>query len=127
MITKQHLRFEDDGTVRLRNTYDMSGAINKAKEWNDNGWGYGKDMYCLGFIPEEMKMHDPWLRAAYRAQREGDNAKYTDLMIRFFRVHQALAINKRKVQWNGFYAPILDGKPVEKPPDAVRQLLEATP
>ena len=31
MITQQKIFFEDDGTVRLRNTYDMTAAINKAK------------------------------------------------------------------------------------------------
>lgn len=123
MITQQKIFFEDDGTVRLRNTYDMTAAINKAKEWNENGWGYSKDCYCLGFIPEEMKMHDPWLQEAYRAKKEGDDAKYTDYMLRFFRVHQALAINKKKVCWNGYCAPILDGKPDNRP-KVMKQLLE---
>lgn len=124
MITQQKIHFDDDGTVRLINTYDMSAAINKAKEWNDNGWGYGKDGYCLGFVPEEMRRHDPWIKEAYKAKREGDNAKYVDYMLRFFRVHSALAINKRKVCWQGCYVPILDGKPEEKP-TVIKQLLGA--
>lgn len=125
MITQQRMRFEDDGTIRLRNTYDVSGAMNKAKEYNENGLGYGKNGYCLGFIPEEMKMHDPWLKEAYRALREGNRAKYTDYMLKFFRVHSALAINRRKVCWRGCYVPILDKTPTPKRPDAVEQLLRA--
>ena len=43
MITKQELRFEDDGTCRLRNTVDLSGAIAHAKEYDEMGMGNGKN------------------------------------------------------------------------------------
>ena len=125
MITKQELRLDDDGTCYLRNTVDLSGAIRQAKEYNEMGMGNGKNGYMLGVIPEEMYQFDPWLKEAMARKREGDMAGYTTYMLKFFKVHQALAVNHEKCMWHGFAVPIIkrDSAPTTKP-DALNQLME---
>jgi hypothetical protein len=128
MIVKQELRRDEDGTMHLRNTMDYSGTIAMAKEANERETGQGKNGYLMGFIPEEMKMYDPWLKAANRAAREGDHAKYTDYMIRFFRVHSAFAYNTKRIYFKGYNVPVID-KSLKRPemPDAMSKLLKGTP
>lgn len=123
MITKQLIHFEDDGNVYLRNTVDCSGAIAETQRMNETGECQGKDGYILGNIPQEMFMYDPWLKAAQQARRERDMGAYTDYMLRFFRVHSALACNFRKVHWNGWDVPVLDGK-TNKRPELVDRLIK---
>lgn len=125
MITKQELRLEDDGTVRLRNTVDVSGAIAQAREYNEMGMGNGKNGYMLGVIPEEFYQFDPWLKEAMARKREGDMAGYTTYMLKFFKVHQALAVHHKKCMWHGYAVPIIkrDSEP-ERKPAALEQLME---
>ena len=126
MITKQELRFEDDGTCRLRNTVDLSGAIAQAKEYDEMGMGNGKNGYMLGVIPEEMYQFDPWLKEAMARKREGDMAGYTTYMLKFFKIHQALAVNHKKCMWGGYAVPIIKGEgAMPKRPDAMTKLLES--
>lgn len=125
MLTKQTIHFDDDGTVRLRNTFDYSHAIEETRRMNETGECQGKNGYILGNIPQEMFCYDPWLKAAQQARREGDYGKYTDYMLRFFRVHSALACNLRRVNWSGWSVPILDGKE-HKRPAIVDKMLRGT-
>lgn len=126
MITKQELRFEDDGTCRLRNTVDLSGAIAQAKEYDEMGMGNGKNGYMLGVIPEEMYQFDPWLKEAMARKREGDMAGYTTYMLKFFKIHRALAVNHKKCMWGGYAVPIISGKEsMPKRPDAMERLLDS--
>ena len=108
MITKREWQFDRDGTIHMRNTVDVSEAIEQAKTYNEMGMGNGKNGYMMGVIPEEFFSFDPWLKEARRYKREGDMGKYTEYMLRFFRVHSALAVNHRKAQWNGYCVPIFN-------------------
>ena len=121
MLTKQTIHLNDDGSVVLRNTFDYSGALDETERMNETDGWKGKDGYILGNIPQEMFMYDPWLKAANNARREGDMGKYTDYMIRFFRVHSALACNLRRVNWSGWVVPVLD-RPVPKRPEVVEKI-----
>ena len=101
MILKQKL-YEEDGATVLRNTIDCKDAAEMARDVTQEG-GRGKNIIPLGFIPPEFWMFDPWLLAARKAQREGDNAAYMRLVKKFFEVHPAFAVHKdhtRRV-WNG--------------------------
>lgn len=123
MITKREWQVDRDGTIHLRNTVDVSGAIRQAKEYDEMGMGNGKNGYMLGVIPEEFYQFDPWLKAAMEYKREGDMANYTTNMIRFFKVHSALAVTHRRAQWGGYSVPIITGSdPVR--PKAVDKILE---
>lgn len=126
MITKQELRFEDDGKVFLRNTVDLSDAIAQAKEYNEMGMGNGKNGYMLGVIPEEMYQFDPWLKEAFARKREGDIAGYTTYMLKFFSIHQALAVHHKKCMWGGYAVPIISkDAPQTKRPTALTKLMES--
>lgn len=125
MITKQEIRLEDDGTCYLRNTVDLSGAIAQAKEYDEMGMGNGKNGYMLGVIPEEMYQFDPWLKEAMARKREGDMAGHTTYMLKFFKVHQALAVNHKKCMWHGYAVPLITKDSAsQRKPDALNQLLE---
>lgn len=126
MISKQELRFEDDGTVKLRNTVDLSDAIRQAKEYDEMGMGNGKNGYMLGVIPEEMYQFDPWLMEANARKREGDMAGYNRYMMKFFSIHRALAVNHRKCMWGGYAVPIISGKEqVRTRPSVMDKLLDS--
>lgn len=115
MLSKQRIRFEDNGDVYIRNTVNASNAIDETRRMNETGECMGKDGYILGNIPQEMFMFDPWLKAAAKARRERDYGKYTDYMLRFFKVHSALACNIHTVHWNGWNVPLLNEKKVKRP------------
>lgn len=123
MLTRQLIHFDDDGTYGIRNTFDASHAIEETRRMNETEECMGKDGYILGNIPQEMFMYDPWLKAAQQARKERDYAKYTDYMLKFFRVHSALACNLKRTTWAGWNVPIIDGRRQPKRPDAMEALL----
>lgn len=121
MITKQEIKFENDGTIRVRNTADFQDAVEQAKYYDEIGMGNGKHGYMMGVIPEEMYLFDPWLKLAFQHKREGDNAKYTEYMLKFFKVHSAFRVNQRKTMFNGYCVPMISNKSeTKKDPDMER-------
>lgn len=124
MITKREWQRDDDGTIHLRNTVDISGAIEQAKAYDEIGAGNGKNGYMLGVIPPEFYCFDPWLKEAQRYKREGNMAKYTTYMLKFFKIHRALAVNHKKCVWGGYTVPLITAKTSKEKPSAFDKLLE---
>lgn len=127
MISKQHIHFDDDGTIGIHNVGDASHAIEETRRMNETDSWKGPDGYILGNIPAEYFQFDPWLIEAKKARKAGDYGKYTDYMLRFFRVHSAFACQVRRVNWGGFSVPLLDGKEAPKRPKEMDALLGVTP
>lgn len=127
MISKQHIHFGDDGTIGIRNVGDASHALEETRRMNETDEWKGPDGYILGNIPAEYFQFDPWLIEAKKARQAGDYGKYTDYMLRFFRVHQSFACNVRTVNWAGWDVPVLDGKDKPKRPKAMDALLRGAP
>lgn len=100
MITKQKLYETDDGKVHVRNTFDISQAVAKAKEVSEMG-ARGKNMIPLGYIPPEMWLVDPWLIEASRAAAHGDKYEYRKYVLKFFRMHPEFAVLRSAKYWSG--------------------------
>lgn len=126
MISTQHIHFGDDGTIGIRNVVNCQNAIDETRRMNETDEWKGPDGYVLGNIPEEYFQFDPWLKAAREARKARDYGKYTDYMLRFFRVHSALACNIRTVNWAGWDVPVLDGAPQKKRPEAVEKFIRGS-
>ena len=101
MITKQDVDIQGD-KIKLRNTFDIGTAKRLAHEDTQAGGGGGHTtMRCMGYIPPEMWMYDPWLIQAGKARARGDKQEYADLLRRFFDVHPALKVSHSKKYFNG--------------------------
>jgi hypothetical protein len=99
MILEQEL-IEEDGKTILRNTIDVSQAINMAKEVTETQ-ARGKNMVPLGYIPPEYWNFDPWLKMAKRAACAGDSHEYQKYVLKFFRVHPEFAVIRGAKYWSG--------------------------
>lgn len=91
MIIKQEFK-ETDGAVVLRNTIDCQDAIDLTDESNKSGGARTKNMVCIGHIPPEMFMFDPWLIQARKALMEGDKAEHRKMINKFFDLNPAFKI-----------------------------------
>lgn len=125
MITKREWQKDPDGTVHLRNTVDVSNAIEQAKMYDELGAGNGKYGYMMGVIPEELYMFDPWLQEAKRYKREGNMAQYTNYLLKFFSINRAFAVNYKKCMWHGYAVPIITKETAEKKNDTLDTLLDS--
>lgn len=126
MVGRQHFHMDDNGDWGIRNEVDFSNALEETRRMNETREWKGENGYILGNIPEELWLYDPWLIEAAKARRERDYGKYTDYILRFFRVHSALACRHETVNWAGWDAPILDGKERAKRPDIVENFIRGT-
>ena len=101
MILNQKLTLDGDN-VHLRNTIDVGSAISLAHDRTQEGGERSKNIYCLGHIPPEMWLFDPWLIEARKAQLAGDRQSYADLIRRFFDVHTSLKVINKQKYFNGW-------------------------
>ena len=102
MITKQDLSIDKDGDkVTLKNTFDIGTAKRLANEVTANGGERNDSFYCMGYIPPEMWLSDPWLIAASKAQYLGDTQEYAYMLKKFFEVHPALRVRNRQKYYGG--------------------------
>ena len=96
MLLDQKLKYNPDGTVILRSTYDVGLAADIAKEVSDAGGGRGgnknHEVRVMGYIPPELFTYNPWLIEAKRAQKGGDLGEYTRLMRKFFELFPQYAV-----------------------------------
>ena len=95
---------DNNGSIMLKNTIDIQAAKEAAAMAGINGGRSGdrnSDIRCMGFIPPEMFMFDPWLIEAERARRAGDMGEYTKYMKKFFNVHKEFAPIVDKKYWSG--------------------------
>ena len=102
MIIKQSLTQDDEGNLRLKNTFDVSQAMLESRLATDNG-GRVKlaksEVFTLGSIPVEMWQYDPWLMEANKARNYGDMAEYQRLIMKFFEVHPQFRTITGKKYW----------------------------
>lgn len=114
MLLKQQLIRENDkkGTIRLRNTYDMSMAADLARMVNESNAGGTmgtKNDGCrvMGFIPPEEWLYNIHLIAAKRAKQQGDMGKYTMYLTRYFRENPQFRVQRKTKYWRGSRAVLL--------------------
>ena len=100
MITNQKLSI-DGKTVTLENTIDTSAAKELAHEMTQQGGTTNRNIKCLGYIPPEMWLYDPWLIEARKAQLAGDKGEFQKYLFKFFELHKAFKVDERKRQWTG--------------------------
>lgn len=105
MITKQKI-YQDGDKICLRNTVDVSSAVDAARRVNEidnGGWAGDKNerIQLMGFIPPEFWGFDPWLICAKRAELEGNQAKYQYYIQKFFSVWKQFAVNHKNRTWRG--------------------------
>ncbi len=100
MIVKQDFSFDrSDGTARLRNTFDIGTAAREAAEARKEGGRRGRDIVCLGYIPQEYWCFDVHLRAAVEASRHKDKYEYIKNVKKFFQHHPEFAIPYKQKVW----------------------------
>ena len=103
MITKQELYVDEhNGDVKLRNHFDISSAKSLAKDVTNEGGERHSDMHCMGYIPPEMWMYDPWLMQAKKAKMAHDDYEYQKYIKKFFEVHSALRVINKQKYYNGW-------------------------
>jgi hypothetical protein len=99
MILNQKFNQEDDKLI-LRNTIDCQDAIDLAHDATQSG-KRSKNLVCMGYIPPEYWMFDPWLIEARKAQRAGDKHEYSKMLRKFFEIHPAFAVHKKIKYYQG--------------------------
>lgn len=100
MITNQTVNI-DGNKIKLRNTFDIGTAKRIAQETTQQGGGRTTTMRCMGYIPPEMWLYDPWLLQARKAQAAGDKQEYTEMVKKFFEVHPALQVRHERKYFSG--------------------------
>lgn len=91
MILQQKLRQEGDKLI-LTNKIDCKAALDLVSDANKSGGQRGKTMRCIGHIPPEYWMFDPWLLQAKKAMQAGDKYEYMKMINKFFSIHPAFKI-----------------------------------
>lgn len=99
MILKQKFSQEDDKLI-LSNTIDCQDAIDLAHDANQSGIR-GKNIVCMGYIPPEYWMFDPWLIEARKAQFAGNKHEYSKMLRKFFEIHPAFAVHTQRKYHQG--------------------------
>lgn len=100
MITKQELHIEGN-EVKLTNTFDISTAKELAKEHTQEGGYRNETMMCMGHIPPEMWLYDPWLLQAKKAKWAGDTKEYIKMIEKFFEVHPVFKVHNKQRYYRG--------------------------
>lgn len=90
-VLNNELHVEDNGDVRLRQTYDIGQAMEMAQEVTKSGggrMGTGSSTWIVkGYIPMEEWNWDINLIAAKEARSEGDDSAYQKYMNKYFEAH----------------------------------------